>query len=172
MSTMRTHNCNELRIEDEGKQVALCGWLHSVRDLGAVIFFVLRDFYGVTQVTVSDENMKEKVRAIPRESTLRVTGKVIKRSSPNESLPTGLIEIEPDSIEVLGKCVSALPFEVPNSLASREDTRLKYRFLDLRNPAVKDKIVLRSKIVSHIRKLMTERGFLEIATPILTSSSP
>jgi len=172
MSSMRTHTCNELRIEDEGKQVALCGWLHSVRDLGAVIFFVLRDFYGVTQVTVSDEGMKEKVRAIPRESTLRVTGKVIRRSAPNESLPTGLIEIDPDGIEVLGKCFSALPFEVANSLASREDTRLKYRFLDLRNPLVKDKIVLRSKIVSHIRKLMTERGFLEIATPILTSSSP
>ena len=169
---MRTHNCNELRESDVGKKVALCGWLHSVRDLGAVVFFVMRDFYGFTQVTVSDEDMKAKVREIPRESTIRVTGTVILRSSPNKNLPTGLIEIEPDTIEVLGKCVSALPFEVSNSLASREDTRLKYRFLDLRNPAVKDKIVLRSKIISHIRKIMTERGFLEIATPILTSSSP
>lgn len=169
---MRTHNCNELNEKDVGKSVALCGWLHSVRDLGAVVFFVLRDFYGVTQVTVSDEKAKEQVRNIPRESTLRVTGKVILRSSPNPSLPTGLIEIEPDSIEVLGKCSEALPFEIPNSLSSREDVRLKYRFLDLRNPLVKDKIVLRSKIVSSIRRRMTEKGFLEITTPILTSSSP
>ena len=155
---MRTHNCNELRKEDVGKHVALCGWLHSVRDLGAVVFFVLRDFYGVTQVTVSDEATKELVRGISRESTLRVTGKVILRSSPNPSLPTGLIEIEPDNIEVLGKCSEALPFEISNSLSSREDVRLKYRFLDLRNPLVKDKIVLRSKIVSSIRRRMTELG--------------
>lgn len=169
---MRTHNCNELRASDVGKTVTLCGWLHSVRDLGAVIFFVLRDFYGMTQVTVSDEAMKEQVRAIQRESTLKVEGKVILRSSPNNNIPTGLIEIEPSSIEILGKCVEQLPFEVANSLASKEETRLKYRFLDLRNPAVKDKIVLRSKIISTIRQMMTERGFLEIATPILTSSSP
>ena len=169
---MRTHNCNELRKEDVGKQVAICGWLHSVRDLGAVVFFVLRDFYGVTQVTVSDEKTKDFVRNISRESTLRVTGKVVLRSSPNPSIPTGLIEIEPDNIEILGKCSEALPFEVVNSLSSREDVRLKYRFLDLRNPVVKDKIVLRSKIVSSIRRRMTEKGFLEITTPILTSSSP
>ena len=169
---MRTHNCNELRKEDVGKTVSLCGWLHSVRDLGAVVFFVLRDFYGITQVTASDEATKEQIRNIPRESTLRVTGKVILRSSPNPALPTGLIEVEPENIEVLGKCTEALPFEISNSLSSREDVRLKYRFLDLRNPAVKDKIVLRSKIVSSIRRRMTEKGFLEITTPILTSSSP
>ncbi len=169
---MRTHNCNELRTSDVGKKVTLCGWLHSVRDLGAVIFFVLRDFYGMTQVTVSDEEMKEQVRSIQRESTLKVEGKVILRSSPNNAIPTGLIEIEPENIEVLGKCIEQLPFEVANSLASKEETRLKYRFLDLRNPAVKEKIVLRSKIISTIRQMMTERGFLEIATPILTSSSP
>ncbi|MCR4662222.1 MAG: aspartate--tRNA ligase [Clostridia bacterium] len=169
---MRSHNCNELREENVGEKVTLCGWLHSVRDLGAVIFFVLRDFYGFTQVTVSDEEMKNMVRQIPRESTLEVVGEVILRSSPNKEMPTGMIEINPSKIEVLGKCFEQLPFEVANSLQSREDTRLKYRFLDLRNPLVKDKIVLRSKIVSYIRKVMTERGFLEIATPILTSSSP
>lgn len=169
---MRTHNCNELRPENVGQTVSLCGWLQSVRDLGAVIFFVLRDFYGITQVTVTDEAVKEQVRTIPRESTLRVTGKVVLRSSPNHSIPTGLIEVEPSKIEVLGKCTEALPFEITNSLASREDVRLKYRFLDLRNPLVKDKIVLRSKIVSSIRRRMTEKGFLEITTPILTSSSP
>ena len=169
---MRTHNCNQLREENVGEQVVLDGWLHSVRDLGAVVFFVMRDFYGFTQVTVSDEKLKEQVRAIPRESTIEVKGKVILRSSPNKNLPTGLIEIEPTSIEILGKCSEALPFEISNSLSSREDTRLKYRFLDLRNPTVKDKIVMRSKIISYIRKVMTERGFMEIATPILTSSSP
>ena len=151
---MRTHNCNQLREENEGEQVVLDGWLHSIRDLGAVVFFVMRDFYGFTQVTIE------------------VKGKVILRSSPNKNLPTGLIEIEPTSIEILGKCSEALPFEISNSLSSREDTRLKYRFLDLRNPTVKDKIVMRSKIISYIRKVMTERGFMEIATPILTSSSP
>lgn len=169
---MRTHNCNELRESDAGKKVTLCGWLHSTRDLGAVIFFVLRDFYGFTQVTVTDEDMKNKVRAITRESTLKVSGTVILRSAPNPDMSTGMIEIEPDSIEVLGKCIEQLPFEVANSLSSREDTRLKYRFLDLRNPLVKDKIVLRSRIISSIRRRMSERGFLEIATPILTSSSP
>ena len=169
---MRTHNCSQLRESNVGEKVVLNGWLHSVRDLGAVVFFVLRDFYGMTQVTVSDEEMKEKVRSIPRESTLEVKGEVILRSSPNKNIPTGMIEILPESIEILGKCYEQLPFEVANSLASREDTRLKYRFLDLRNPLVKDKIVLRSKIISYIRKVMTERGFLEIATPILTSSSP
>ena len=169
---MRTHNCNELREENVGQKVVLDGWLHSVRDLGAVIFFVMRDFYGFTQVTVSDEAMKEQVRQIPRESTIEVKGEVILRSSPNPSLPTGMIEILPESVEVLGKCTEQLPFEVAASLQSREDTRLKYRFLDLRNPLVRDKIVLRSKIISYIRKVMTERGFLEIATPILTSSSP
>ena len=169
---MRTHNCNQLREENVGENVVLDGWLHSVRDLGAVVFFVMRDFYGFTQVTVSDEEMKAKVREIPRESTIEVKGKVILRSSPNKTMPTGMIEIEPTSIEVLGKCTENLPFEVASSLSSREDTRLKYRFLDLRNPLVKDKIVMRSKIISYIRKIMTERGFLEIATPILTSSSP
>lgn len=169
---MRTHNCNELRASDQGKSVVIAGWLSSVRDLGAVVFFVVRDFYGITQVTVNEESWKDFVRAIPRESTVKVEGKVILRSSPNEALPTGLIEIEPTNIVVLGKCTEVLPFEVANSLASREDTRLKYRFLDLRNPLVKDKIVLRSKVVSAIRRRMTDRGFLEITTPILTSSSP
>ncbi len=169
---LRTHNCNELRENNVGEEVRLAGWLHSVRDLGSVVFFVLRDFYGMTQVVVNDEAMCNQIREISRESTLNVSGKVVLRSSPNKNMDTGLIEIEPTEIEVLGKCYEQLPFEVSASLQSREDTRLKYRFLDLRNPQVKDKIVLRSKIISEIRKMMTERGFLEIATPILTSSSP
>lgn len=169
---MRTHNCGELRAEHEGMSVRLAGWLSSVRDLGSVIFFVLRDFYGVTQVVASTEEMMQTVREIPRESTISVTGKVMLRSNPNPNLPTGLVEIAPESIEILGKCTETLPFEIASSTDSREDTRLKYRFLDLRNPAVKDKIVLRSQIVSALRQKMTARGFLEITTPILTCSSP
>lgn len=169
---LKTHNCGELRDTDVGKRVKLCGWLSSVRDLGAVIFFVLRDFYGYTQAVVSDEAKKEQIRAIPRESTLSVEGTVVLRSAPNPEMPTGLIEIEPETVEVLGRCYEQLPFEIATSTQSREDVRLKYRFLDLRNPEVKDKIVFRSKVVSYLRNKMTELGFLEITTPILTSSSP
>lgn len=169
---LRTHNCGELRQSDEGKHVKLCGWLSSVRDLGAVIFFVLRDYYGYTQAVVSDEEKKEQIRAIPRESTISIEGKVVLRSAPNKDMPTGMIEIEPEKIELLGKCYELLPFEIATSTQSREDVRLKYRFLDLRNPDVKAKIVFRSKVVSWLRNKMTSLGFLEITTPILTSSSP
>lgn len=169
---LRTHNCGELRQSDEGKHVKLCGWLSSVRDLGAVIFFVLRDYYGYTQAVVSDEEKKEQIRSIPRESTISIDGKVVLRSAPNKDMPTGMIEIEPEKIELLGKCYELLPFEIATSTQSREDVRLKYRFLDLRNPDVKAKIVFRSKVVSWLRNKMTSLGFLEITTPILTSSSP
>lgn len=169
---LRTHNCGELRQSDEGKHVKLCGWLSSVRDLGAVIFFVLRDYYGYTQAVVSDEEKKEQIRSIPRESTISIEGKVVLRSAPNQGMPTGMIEIEPDKIDLLGKCYELLPFEIATSTQSREDVRLKYRFLDLRNPDVKSKIVFRSKVVSWLRNKMTSLGFLEITTPILTSSSP
>lgn len=169
---LRTHNCGELRQSDEGKHVKLCGWLSSVRDLGAVIFFVLRDYYGYTQAVVSDEEKKEQIRSIPRESTISIEGKVVLRSAPNKDMPTGMIEIEPDRIDLLGKCYELLPFEIATSTQSREDVRLKYRFLDLRNPDVKSKIVFRSKVVSWLRNKMTSLGFLEITTPILTSSSP
>jgi aspartyl-tRNA synthetase len=169
---LRTHNCGQLNETNVGEKVKLCGWLSSTRDLGAVIFFVLRDFYGYTQVVASDEETKALVRDIPRESTVTVEGKVILRSAPNPDMPTGMIEIEPEKIEVLGRCYEQLPFEIATSTTSREDTRLKYRFLDLRNPEVKDKIVFRAKVVSWLRRKMTDMGFLEITTPILTSSSP
>lgn len=169
---LRTHNCGELRQGDVGKKVKLSGWLSSIRDLGAVIFFVLRDYYGYTQAVVSDEAKKEQIRAIPRESTISVEGTVVMRSAPNQDMPTGMIEIEPDCIEVLGKCYEQLPFEISTSTQSREDVRLKYRFLDLRNPEVKSKIVFRAQVVSWLRRKMTDLGFLEITTPILTSSSP
>ena len=169
----RSHTCGELRKEDEGKKVKLSGWLDSKRDKGGLLFAVLRDFYGVTQVVCSEEPCLSQLRDIPTESTVAVEGKVVLRSAPNEKLPTGLIEIVPERVEVLGRrCVQALPFEVSHSTEAGEDARLRYRFLDLRNPAVKDKIILRSQIIADLRKLMTERGFFEISTPILTSSSP
>lgn len=169
---LRTHTCGELRESNVGEKVKLSGWLAGARDLGSMIFFVLRDYYGSTQAVVSDAKMMEQVRAIPRESTVSIEGKVMLRSAPNPDMPTGLIEIEPEKIEVLGRCYEQLPFEISTSTQSREDTRLKYRFLDLRNPEVKEKIVFRAKVVSWLRKKMTELGFLEITTPILTSSSP
>ena len=168
----RTHNCGELRESNVGQKVKVAGWLSGIRDLGAVVFFVLRDFYGMTQGVASDEETKALVRSIPRESTISVEGEVVRRSSPNPDMPTGMIEIVPSRIEVLGRCYEQLPLEVASSVQSREDSRLRYRFLDLRNPEVKEKIVFRAKVVSWLRNKMTEMGFLEIATPILTGSSP
>ena len=168
----RTNTCGELRISDVDKKVKLAGWVDTVRDLGAVIFFTVRDFYGITQVVVSDEDTKAQVRDISRESTVSIEGTVVKRSAPNSELPTGEIEIIPEKIEILGRCRELLPFEVNNSLESREDIRLKYRFLDLRNPINKDKIILRSNVIKFLRNAMFEKGFFEIQTPILTSSSP
>ncbi len=169
----RTHTCGELTQKDVGKKVRLSGWLDSKRDKGSLLFAVLRDFYGVTQIAAQQEPCLSLLRDIPTESTVLVEGEVVLRSSPNEKLPTGLIEIVPEKVEVLGRrSVPALPFEVSHSVEAGEDARLRYRFLDLRNPAVKDKIVLRSRIIAELRRLMTERGFLEISTPILTSSSP
>ena len=169
----RTHHCGELRAEDEGKKVKLAGWLDSKRDKGGVLFAVLRDFYGVTQVVATEDPCLSALREIPTESTVSVEGAVVRRSAPNEKLPTGMIEIIPERVEVLGRrSVQALPFEVSHSTEAGEDARLKYRFLDLRNSAVRDKIVLRANIVSDLRRLMTEQGFTEISTPVLTSSSP
>ncbi len=169
----RTHNCNELRAADVGKKVKIAGWLDSKRDKGGLLFAVIRDFYGTTQVVCSSEESIAAFRGISTESTVSVEGEVVLRSAPNDKLPTGMIEIVPERVEVLGRRLApALPFEVSHSADAGEDARLRYRFLDLRNPAVKDKIVLRSKIVADLRRLMTEEGFLEISTPILTSSSP
>ncbi len=169
----RTHNCNELREGDAGKRVKICGWLDSKRDKGGLLFAVIRDFYGTTQVVATEEPCLSQLRDIPTESTVSVKGAVVLRSAPNDKLPTGKIEIVPEKVEVLGRrSTQALPFEVGRSTEAREDIRLAYRFLDLRNPAVKDKIVLRAAIVAELRRLMTEEGFLEISTPILTSSSP
>ena len=174
MKQSRTNTCGELRLWDAGKQVTIVGWLENVREVGSnFAFLVLRDYYGTTQVVVETEEMMKIVKGINKESTISVTGTVRERESKNPKLPTGEIEVVPEKIEVLGKCVhNQLPFEINKSREADENTRLKYRFLDLRNPAVKSNIVLRCQVVAELRRLMTEQGFLEITTPILTSSSP
>ena len=174
MMQSRTHNCGELRLSDAGKSVTIVGWLENVREVGAnFAFCVLRDFYGTTQVVIENEEMMKLIKPINKESTISVTGIVRERESKNPKLPTGEIEVVPEKIEVLGKCIhNQLPFEINKSKDADENTRLKYRFLDLRNPAVKSNIVLRCQLVAELRRLMTEKGFLEITTPILTASSP
>ena len=174
MMQSRTHNCGELRLSDAGKSVTIVGWLENVREVGAnFAFCVLRDFYGTTQVVIETEEMMKLIKPINKESTISVTGLVRERESKNPKLPTGEIEVVPEKIEVLGKCIhNQLPFEINKSKDADENTRLKYRFLDLRNPAVKSNLVLRCQVVAELRRLMTEKGFLEITTPILTASSP
>lgn len=174
MVQSRTHNCNQLRISDVNQKVTIVGWYDNMRKVSKNLgFLILRDFYGVTQVVIETEEMMAKLNGINNESTLSVTGVVRERSSKNGNLPTGEIEVVPEDITVLGKCIyNELPFEINRSKEADEATRLKYRYLDLRNPEVKEKIVLRSKIVAEIRKSMIEHDFLEITTPILTCSSP
>ena len=174
MMQSRTHTCGELRLSDAGKTVTIVGWLENVREVGSnFAFCVLRDYYGTTQVVIENEEMMRIIKPINKESTLSVTGVVRERESKNTKIPTGDIEVVPEKIEVLGKCVhNQLPFEINKSKDADENTRLKYRFLDLRNPAVKSNIVLRCQVVAELRRLMTEKGFLEITTPILTASSP
>ena len=174
MFQSRTNTCGELRLQDAGRRVTIVGWLENVREVGAnFAFLVLRDYYGTTQVVVETEEMMRIVKGINKESTIRVTGTVRERESKNPKLPTGEIEVVPESIEVLGRCIhNQLPFEINKSKDADENTRLKYRYLDLRNPAVKRNIVLRCQVVAELRRLMTEKGFLEITTPILPASSP
>ncbi len=174
MRQSRTHTCGELRIADAGKNVTIVGWLENIREVGAnFAFLVLRDFYGTTQVVVQTEEMMRSIKGINKETTISVTGTVRERESKNPKLPTGDIEVVPEQIQILGKCRhNQLPFEINKSKEADENTRLKYRYLDLRNPAVKQNIVLRCQVVAELRRLMTEKGFLEITTPILTASSP
>ena len=174
MTQNRTHNCGELRLSDAGKQVRIVGWMENVRIVGAnFAFLVIRDFYGTTQVVIETEQMLNIIKPLNKETTVAVEGIVRERDSKNPKLPTGEIEIVPTKIEVLGKCQhNELPFEINRSREAAEDTRLKYRYLDLRNPAVKKNIILRCNVVAELRRRMTELGFLEITTPILTASSP
>jgi len=174
MKQSRTHNCGELRLCDAGKSVTIVGWLENVREVGNnFAFCVVRDFYGTTQVVIENEEMMKVIKPINKESTISVTGIVRERESKNSKIPTGEIEVVPSEIKVLGKCIhNQLPFEINKSKDADENTRLKYRYLDLRNPAVKSNIILRCQVVAELRRLMTEQGFLEITTPILTASSP
>ena len=174
MMQMRTHTCGELRLSDAGKSVKIVGWMENIREVGNnFAFVILRDFYGTTQVVVESEEMMNILKDLNKESTISVEGVVRERSSKNPKLPTGEIEVVPAKIEVLGRCrYNSLPFEINRSREADESQRLKYRYLDLRNPAVKNNIILRSQVVSALRSAMTEHGFMEITTPILTASSP
>ena len=167
----RTHYCNDIRESHIGQTVQLAGWVDTIRDHGGVIFVDIRDYTGITQTVVHDESLLANVN---KETVISVTGVVSKRDEDtvNEKLDTGRVELVVDRLEVLGTCLNMLPFDIHNSKQTREDIRLKYRYLDLRNPEIRDNIVLRSRVISHMRKKMEEKGFLEIQTPILTASSP
>ena len=174
MKQSRTHTCGELRLEHVGQTVTLEGFMENVREVGQnFAFVVLRDFYGTTQIVVETEEMMAIIKGLNKESTLQVTGTVRERSSKNPNLPTGEIEVVPEKVEVLGRCrYNELPFQINRSRQADETQRLKYRYLDLRNPEVKNNIILRCQVVAALRAAMTEQGFLEITTPILTASSP
>lgn len=165
----RTHNCNELRLSDAGKQVRLAGWVNSIRKLGGLTFVTLRDHFGLTQLVIKDEN---DLSGICKETTISVSGKVVERESKNPKMETGDIEVVVENITVLGKSQNVLPFEIADAPNTKEELRLKYRYLDLRNPETHKIIVVRAKMLNFVRNKLTEMGFLEVQTPILTSSSP
>ena len=171
VNMLRTHNCNELNLANVGERVTLTGWIETVRDHGGVLFVDLRDHYGVTQVVLSDDKL---IAGMPKETVILIEGNVTKRDEDtvNKKIATGMVEVRADKVEVLGPCQLGLPFEIDASRETKEEVRLKYRFLDLRNRKIHDNIVLRSKILSYLRSQMEELGFLEIQTPILTASSP
>lgn len=170
----RSHTCGELRMAQAGQSVTLAGFLENFREVGAGLgFAVLRDFYGATQVVCETEEMVRTFKALNKESTVQVAGTVRERAAKNPKLPTGDIEVVPAAVTVLGKCShNELPFQINRSREADEAARLKYRYLDLRNPAVKKNILLRSQVVAALRSAMLDHGFLEITTPILTASSP
>ena len=170
----RTHTCGELNINNVGEEIKLSGWVQKIRDLGGMIFIDLRDEFGITQILISNENkdLEEKAKALTTESCIHIEGKVVERASKNPNMSTGEIEVKASKIEVLGKCKNVLPFEVNTDQEVREDLRLEYRFLDLRNEKLHNNILLRSKILKTIRDKMDELDFTEIQTPILANSSP
>ena len=175
MNEYRTYNCSEIREKNVGEEIKLAGWVDTIRDLGGVLFIDLRDQYGVTQVVVSGDDKKVDFAArIPLESTITVSGKIRLRDEEtiNRNIETGTVELFADEIKILGKRTNPLPFEISNNRSVREDLRLEYRFLDLRSRKSLDNIVLRAKLIQYLRNQMIEQGFLEVQTPILTSSSP
>ena len=173
MNKYRTHNCGELNKEDIGKEVRLSGWVQKIRNLGGMEFIDLRDQFGITQIVISnDEEIQKQVKDITTETSICVSGKVVERTSKNANISTGDIEIVANKVEILGKCKNVLPFEINSNQDVREDLRLEYRFLDLRNEKLHNNILLRSKILKTFRDKMDELGFAEIQTPILANSSP
>lgn len=162
----RTNNCGELRMSDVGKTVKIAGWVNSIRNLGGLTFLTIRDHFGVTQVILDGQEIPNK------ESVVSIEGKVVERESKNPKMPTGDIEIKAESLVTLGACNNTLPFEISDAQNTKEELRLKYRYLDLRNPETHSNIVLRSKLLQYIRNYMHTHNFLEVQTPILTSSSP
>ena len=175
MEEYRTHSCNEISLEDVGKKVRIAGWVETIRDFGGLVFLDIRDMYGVTQVVTSGKTEDVDFAShIPIESTVTVYGTVRKRDEEtiNTKIKTGLVEIRIEEIKVLGKRTKNLPFEVNENQEVREDLRLKYRFLDLRSEKLKNNLILRANVIQFLRSQMIEQGFLEVQTPILTSSSP
>ena len=168
----RTKNLGELRITNVGETVELAGWIQKVRNLGGMMFIDLRDEDGITQIVISDESLQNEAKNLVKESCIHIEGKVVERTSKNPKMPTGDIEVVAEKIEILGTCKPELPFEINSDVEAREDLRLEYRFLDLRNEKLHNNILLRSKILKAIRDKMEELGFPEIQTPILANSSP
>lgn len=168
----RTKTCGELNISNVNEEVTLSGWIQKIRNLGGMIFIDLRDEFGITQIVINDEKLENEVKTYTTESCIMVTGKVVERSSKNNKIKTGEIEVLASKVEVLGKCKNVLPFEINTQQEVREDLRLEYRFLDLRNEKLHNNILLRSKILKTLRDKMDELGFTEIQTPILANSSP
>ena len=169
----RDHNCGELTIKNVGETVTIAGWVQKIRNLGSMVFIDLRDQFGITQIVISADN-KEQLTDIVSECVIQVVGKVIERSNKNTKILTGEIEVEAEKIEILGKCKTVLPFEVNSDKTGevKEDLRLEYRFLDLRNDKLHKTILLRNEVMKTLRKKMDEMGFTEIQTPILANSSP
>ena len=168
----RTKNLGELRLENVGENVELAGWIQKIRNLGGMVFIDLRDEDGITQIVINDEDLQTQAKELVKESCIHIEGKVVERTSKNPKMSTGDIEVIANKIEVLGKCKSELPFEINSEVEAREDLRLEYRFLDLRNDKLHKNILLRSKILKAFRDRMDELGFYEIQTPILANSSP
>ena len=168
----RTKTCGELRIGDVGNEVELAGWIQKIRNLGGMIFIDLRDEFGITQIVLNDEKLQEEAKELTTESCISISGKIVERTNKNPNMVTGEIEVVANKIEVLGKCKNVLPFEINTTQEVREDLRLEYRFLDLRNEKLHNNILLRSKILKTLRDKMDELGFTEVQTPILANSSP
>lgn len=169
----RTHHCNELRMVNVGQEVIIAGFVSKIRNYGSMAFVDIRDHYGITQIVVREKELLEKVVKIPSESTIKAYGKVVERENKNPNIATGDIEVEVEKVEILGRCKVNLPFEINDEYRNnKEDLRLQYRFLDLRNEGIHRNIVLRSKILSDVRKYMESKSFVEIQTPIFANSSP